>query len=587
MERARESAAEPRPYSGHRRARLERVGEAYVERTLDTDTAGTRTYAYNRHGFRGGEFRAGAALTVFTFGESDAFGTGLELEESWPAQVVAREAAARGLAAEDVCHMNFAEPGASNAYIARMVLSQCAAVRPDLVLVNFSTFDRAEGLTAGGAYPIGEWAEGEAADVAVREAPFGPEVRAELAERLERARHWLRFATERDGLYASLRDMLLVQSYLRAAGLPAVAVCREREALGFAGVLADPVLGPLVAQLDPTFLAPFDITWLAAAPAGDGHHYDAAVHAALADRVFRHLHGDTDDRALSTIGARAHVRKAVRAFYEEMPFNFHGDAASSAEAVRGNAVAATYPDLDALLRSGEVGRVLELGCGAGWFTNTVAHHYDVRVDAVDFCGKALARAAEVAQAVGTTERVRFIEADLFELNADKPYDLVVSLGVLHHTGDPAGAVRHAASLARAGGRVYLGLYHAPGRRVFLGILQSIARQEGEEAAFRRYRQLDRMHRGDETLLRSWFRDQVLHPHETQHTLREVLGWLDPREFALESTSLNRFERFDDVAQLFAEELTYERRAWEAIVRENRYFPGFFTALLRRGARATV
>ena len=574
---------EPLPYSGHREVRRNRIGESYVERTLDTDVSGTRTYAYNRLGYRGPEYRANAALTVFTFGESDAIGTGLEFEESWPARVVAREAEARGIDPSDVCHMNFAEPGASNAYIARSVLSQCGVVRPDLVLVNFASFDRTEGIAGGRAYPIGDWLDGPGADAALREAPEEGGLRARLREQLDRGRHYRAFATGRGEIYASLRDMLLVQFYLRSEGIPAVAVCREREKLDFAGARADAVLGPLLGQVDESFLAPFDITWVAESGAHgvDDQHYDARTHDALAERVFQFLHGRVDDRPGSTIGARAHARRLVKAFYDEMPFNFHGAVENSVEAVEGNAVAATYPDLDAHLRSSSVRRVLELGCGAGWLANTIARHYGTTVDAVDFCGKALDRAREVSRVVGTLDRTRFVEADLFEFECDKPYDLVVSLGVLHHTGDPAGTVRHAASLVRPGGHFYLGLYHAPGRRVFLGILQEIARKEGEEAAFRRYRQLDRVHRGDETLLRSWFRDQVLHPHETQHTLRETLAWLEGGEYELVSTSINRFRPFDRVEDLFAEELTYERKAWNAIVRENRYFPGFFTALFER------
>ena len=53
-------------------------------------------------------------------------------------------------------------------------------------------------------------------------------------------------------------------------------------------------------------------------------------------------------------------------------------------------------------------------------------------------------------------------------------------------------------------------------------LYGIAESEysNEEEMFERYCELDSRFT-DETHLRSWFRDQVLHPHETTHTMEEV------------------------------------------------------------------
>ena len=44
-------------------------------------------------------------------------------------------------------------------------------------------------------------------------------------------------------------------------------------------------------------------------------------------------------------------------------------------------------------------------------------------------------------------------------------DLVISLGVLHHTPDVAAALRRCVSLAGDDPQLYLGLYHAPAREV--------------------------------------------------------------------------------------------------------------------------
>ena len=225
------------------------------------------------------------------------------------------------------------------------------------------------------------------------------------------------------------------------------------------------------------------------------------------------------------------------------------------------------------------------GCGTGWLTNALARHYDVSVTAVDFTPPALERARQVAEALGTAPRIRFCLADLFAFEPKEPVDLVVSLGVLHHTGRAESAFRRVQGFAREGGHVYVGLYHEPGRRVFLDLFHAILARDGEEAAFAKFRELDQVRAVDPTLARSWFRDQVLHPHETCHTLREVFAWMQPLGLALLSTSINRFEAIGSRDELFASEQRYAAISKQANLVEKRYFPGFFTFLCQRAARA--
>ena len=45
---------------------------------------------------------------------------------------------------------------------------------------------------------------------------------------------------------------------------------------------------------------------------------------------------------------------------------------------------------------------------------------------------------------------------------------------------------------------------------------------------------------------SWFRDQVFHPQETQHTLEEVKDWLDEISFKLVSTSINNYQSLKNI-----------------------------------------
>ncbi len=290
--------------------------------------------------------------------------------------------------------------------------------------------------------------------------------------------------------------------------------------------------------------------------------------------------GKDDDRITSD---EPTVGEEVRAFYADMPFNFHGSVETAVESIGANQVRQTYPDLHDLLESGQVKTVLEIGCGAGWLSNTLAKHYAVQVTAVDFCGRAVERAREVAGVAGTKDRVEFIESDLFKYDHDGEVDLVISLGVLHVTGRCEAAFHHVRQFAARDRYVYIGLYHEPGRRVFLDMFHEIIARDGEEAAFRRYRELDVIHSADETMARSWFRDQVIHPHETLHTLREVCGWMSQTDLTLQSTSVNRFAPIDDVPELFELELGFAERSRQANCEEGRFFPGFFTFLARRRA----
>lgn len=281
--------------------------------------------------------------------------------------------------------------------------------------------------------------------------------------------------------------------------------------------------------------------------------------------------------------APSEIADDVRAFYRDMPFNYHATAADAARVLGSNPVKA-YPDLDLLLEEDAVATVLELGCGAGWAANAMALHYGKRVVAVDFTEPALARAAEVAAIVGTTDRVRFVCSDLFSFDTVARFDLVVSIGALHHTKDCRAAFVHAASFVRPGGHVFVGLYHLHGRRPFLDLFHDILATSGEAAALAKFRAMV-PEQTDETHVLSWFRDQVLHPHETQHSLCEVLDWLDACDLRLVSTSVNGYDPAIDRKALAAAEQGLEAVSKQRNLAEGRYFPGFFTLLAERPADA--
>lgn len=270
------------------------------------------------------------------------------------------------------------------------------------------------------------------------------------------------------------------------------------------------------------------------------------------------------------------ARTDVLAFYRELPFNHRRDAQTQAERLRAADPARGYPPLVTALRARP--RLLDVGCGTGWLPNAAALHHRCPAHGVDFNPVAVDRAREVAGLLGVP--VSFDVADLFTYRPTPRFDLVTSLGVLHHTDDCTGGLVHIGqSMVAEGGRMIIGLYHEHARGPFLAHFDRMRRRGASEdamyAEFRRLRTGGAAETDDDTFLRSWFRDQVLHPHETRHTLAEMLPVLADLGFTLESTSVNGFGPLpDDPGELRYRERALAHEARRALA-AGRYDPGFF------------
>ncbi|HEY0583877.1 MAG TPA: methyltransferase domain-containing protein [Chloroflexota bacterium] len=107
-------------------------------------------------------------------------------------------------------------------------------------------------------------------------------------------------------------------------------------------------------------------------------------------------------------------------------------------------------------------RVLDAGCGMGRFAEIV-HNYGGEYVGLDY-----SFAVDAAQHnVGRLPGVHLVQANIFELPfAADAFDVVISLGVLHHTPDPRRAFGSLPRVLKRGGRLSITVYDA-GNKVYV------------------------------------------------------------------------------------------------------------------------
>ena len=74
------------------------------------------------------------------------------------------------------------------------------------------------------------------------------------------------------------------------------------------------------------------------------------------------------------------------------------------------------------------------------------------------------------------------------------------------------------SIVKKNSYFFLGLYHKYGREPFLDYFRNMESLT-EEQKFEKFKELRNLENKKHAF--SWFRDQVLHPHETVHTFEEI------------------------------------------------------------------
>lgn len=114
--------------------------------------------------------------------------------------------------------------------------------------------------------------------------------------------------------------------------------------------------------------------------------------------------------------------------------------------------------------------VLECGCGGGQHTSFVAP-YANSVTAVDLNTTDIARKRNAG-----AENVEFVEADIATMDLGRQFDIVFSIGVIHHTDDPDRTVENLARHVKPGGRLIVWVYSKEGNKMVEHIVEPVRKK---------------------------------------------------------------------------------------------------------------
>jgi SAM-dependent methyltransferase len=126
-------------------------------------------------------------------------------------------------------------------------------------------------------------------------------------------------------------------------------------------------------------------------------------------------------------------------------------------------------------------RILDAGCGTGVSTDSLVHlNPHAQVTAIDLSPGTLKVAQERCQRSGA-DRVEFHHLSLFDVDQlPGQFDLINSVGVLHHTPDPIRGIQALAGKLAPGGLMHIFVYGELGRWEIKLMQQAISMLQGDK-----------------------------------------------------------------------------------------------------------
>lgn len=223
------------------------------------------------------------------------------------------------------------------------------------------------------------------------------------------------------------------------------------------------------------------------------------------------------------------VTDEIKSFYEKTPFPNYDEFDNAGSLINKAKRGLFAKLLDEQIPFGA--RILECGCGTGQMTNflSIANR---TVIGTDICFNSL-KLADDFRKNNDLKRAHFYQMNLFRPSfKPQSFDLVISNGVLHHTSDPFLAFKSISNLVKPNGYILIGLYHKYGRLI-TDLRRVIFNMTKDKLKFLDQRTINKDI--SQAKRNAWFKDQYKNPHESKHTVGEVLHWLDSTKFTFINT----------------------------------------------------
>jgi 2-polyprenyl-3-methyl-5-hydroxy-6-metoxy-1,4-benzoquinol methylase len=171
--------------------------------------------------------------------------------------------------------------------------------------------------------------------------------------------------------------------------------------------------------------------------------------------------------------------------------------------------------------------IIDIGTGTGQLSAFLSLGRKC-VWGIDLSDSSLKKAEKLKEKLNL-DSLHLKKVDILDINQIKnigiKFDYVLCLGVLHHTGDAYKGFENILELLKPDGFIAIGLYNKSGRiplKTRKLLTKTIFKNNQKVKDYFIKLQIGDLK--DEERARGWWNDQYLHPHETTHTIGEVLRW---------------------------------------------------------------
>jgi 2-polyprenyl-3-methyl-5-hydroxy-6-metoxy-1,4-benzoquinol methylase len=169
--------------------------------------------------------------------------------------------------------------------------------------------------------------------------------------------------------------------------------------------------------------------------------------------------------------------------------------------------------------------ILDAGCGTGQLACLLSVK-NRKVVGLDFSEKSISKADELKRKLKLTN-ADFRIADLLILrDTGEKFDYIFCNGVLHHTNNPYLGFRNIMQFAKPGTLIVVGLYNKYGR-LRLRLKRTWVNWRHRHDIEKKRDAIQEMLVKDEKDTEkqdTWYQDQYQHPHESAHSIDELIGW---------------------------------------------------------------